>query len=114
MPVVRKNWISVRVQGLLAFNHIIAWLTPPWTSTLEAVKIRLRNRDVLEDSIAMRNVLVVLRHIRQRVTMRLSLIIDAVCHLGFCLRSRPALATKNLFLRQPLAWYQERYEHDRS
>ena len=42
------------------------------------------------------------------VTMLLSLIIDAVCDLGFCLRPSPALAAENLFLRKQLAWYQER------
>ena len=40
--------------------------------------------------------------------MLLSLIIDAVCYLGLCLRPSPALAAENLFLRKQLALYQER------
>jgi hypothetical protein len=40
--------------------------------------------------------------------MLLSLIIDAVCYLGLCLRPSPALAAENFFLRKQLALYQER------
>jgi hypothetical protein len=40
--------------------------------------------------------------------MLLSLIVDAVCYLGLCLRPSPALAAENLFLRKQLALYQER------
>jgi hypothetical protein len=39
--VVRKNWISMLCKGFLAFSHIAAWLTPPWTSALEVVTISL-------------------------------------------------------------------------
>src|ERR1041385_7801011 len=41
IPVVRKNWISVPCKGFLAFSHIAAWLTPPWTSALEVATISL-------------------------------------------------------------------------
>jgi hypothetical protein len=54
----------------------------------------------------MRNVSVRLRHICQLATMLLSLIIDALCYLGLCLRPSPALAAENLFLRKQLALYQ--------
>jgi hypothetical protein len=40
--------------------------------------------------------------------MLLSLIVDAVCYLGLCLRPSPTLAAEDLFLRKPLALYQER------
>ena len=56
----------------------------------------------------MRNVSVRLRHIGQLATMLLSLITDAGCYLGLCLRPSPALAAENLFLRKQLALYQER------
>jgi transposase InsO family protein len=40
--------------------------------------------------------------------MLLSLIADALHYVGLCLRSSPALAAENLFLRKQLALYQER------
>jgi putative transposase len=48
------------------------------------------------------------RQLRQLVSTLLSLIIDAVCYLGLCLRPSPALAAENLFLRKQLALYEER------
>jgi hypothetical protein len=39
--VVRKNWIAMLCKGFLAFSHIAAWLTPPWTSALEVATISL-------------------------------------------------------------------------
>jgi len=48
------------------------------------------------------------RHVRQWVAMLLSLIVDALCYLGLCLRPSPMLAAENLFLRKQLALYQER------
>src|SRR5262249_1542448 len=56
----------------------------------------------------MRNVSDLFRHVRQLATMLISLIIDAVCYLGLCLRPSPALAAENLFLRKQLALYEER------
>jgi putative transposase len=56
----------------------------------------------------MRNVSALFRHVRQRATMLISFIVDAVCYLGLCLRPNPALAAENLFLRQQLALYEER------
>jgi transposase InsO family protein len=56
----------------------------------------------------MRCVAVLFHRGRQRITMLLSLIVDVVCYLGFCLRPSPALAAENLFLRKQLALYQER------
>jgi hypothetical protein len=44
----------------------------------------------------------------QRASILLSLIADAVCYLGLCLRPSPALAAENLFLRKQLALYEER------
>src|SRR5688500_12267219 len=85
-----------------------ACLIPPWTSALKVVKIRLKNHNVLQEPITMRNVSVLLRHIRQLATMLLSLIVDAGCYLGLCLRPSPTLAAENLFLRKQLALYQER------
>ena len=41
LHVVRKNWISMLCKGFLAFSHIAAWLTPPWTSALEVATISL-------------------------------------------------------------------------
>jgi hypothetical protein len=40
--------------------------------------------------------------------MLLSLIVDAVCDLGRCLRPSPTLAAENLLLHKQLALYQER------
>jgi hypothetical protein len=40
--------------------------------------------------------------------MLLSLIVDAGCYLGLCLRPSPTLAAENLFLRKQLTLYQER------
>jgi transposase InsO family protein len=40
--------------------------------------------------------------------MLLSLIVDASCYLGLCLRPSPTLVAENLFLRKQLALYQER------
>jgi len=40
--------------------------------------------------------------------MLLSLIVDAGCYLGLCLRPSPTLAAENLFLRKQLALYQKR------
>ena len=40
--------------------------------------------------------------------MLLTLLGDGMCFLCLCLRSRPALAAENLFLRKQLALYQER------
>src|SRR5262245_26405153 len=56
----------------------------------------------------MRNISGRFRHLRQLVSTLLSLIIDAVCYLGLCLRPSPALAAENLFLRRQLALYEER------
>jgi transposase InsO family protein len=47
-------------------------------------------------------------HVYQLASMLLSLIVDAVCYLGHCLRPSPTLAAENLFLRKQLALYQER------
>jgi hypothetical protein len=55
----------------------------------------------------MRNVSGLFRHVRQLASTLLSLIIDAVCDLGLCLRPHPILAAENLFLRKQLALYQE-------
>jgi putative transposase len=56
----------------------------------------------------MRNISDKFRHLCQLASMLLSLIVDAVCYLGLCLRPSPALAAENLFLRKQLALYQER------
>jgi transposase InsO family protein len=48
------------------------------------------------------------RHVCHLVSVLLSLIIDAACYLGLCLRPSPRLAAENLFLRKQLALYQER------
>jgi hypothetical protein len=56
----------------------------------------------------MQNVSVRLRHLCQLARVLLSLIIDAECDLGLCLRPSPALAAENLFLRKQLTLYQER------
>src|SRR5215471_11592895 len=56
----------------------------------------------------MRNISGRFRQLRQLVSTLLSLIIDAVCYLGLCLRPSPALAAENLFLRKQLALYEER------
>jgi putative transposase len=56
----------------------------------------------------MRNISEHFRRIREPVAMLLSLITDALCYLGLCLRPSPALAAENLFLRKQLALYQER------
>jgi len=42
----------------------------------------------------MRNVLDLLRHVRQLVSMLISFIVDAVCYLGLCLRPSPAVAAE--------------------
>jgi hypothetical protein len=87
---------------------MVASLIPLWTSASEAVKIRLKAHDLLEEAITMQNMSVRLRHLCQLATMLLSLIIDAVCDLGLCLRLGLALAAENLFLRKPWVLYQER------
>ena len=56
----------------------------------------------------MRYVLGSFRHLCQRASMLLSLIANAVCYLGLCLRPSPVLAAENLFLRKQLALYEER------
>ena len=56
----------------------------------------------------MRNVSGQFRHVCHLASMLLSLIVDAVCYLGLCLRPSPTLAAENLFLRKQLALYQER------
>ena len=56
----------------------------------------------------MRNVLVLLHHLCERVAMLLLLIVDAVRFLVLCLRPAPALAAENLFLHKQLTLYQER------
>jgi len=56
----------------------------------------------------MRNVSDLFCHVRQLVSMLISLSVDAVCTLGLCLRPSPALAAENLFLRKQLALYEER------
>jgi len=48
------------------------------------------------------------RHVCQLAVMLLSLIVDASCYLGLCLRPSPTLVAENLFLRKQLALYQER------
>jgi putative transposase len=48
------------------------------------------------------------RHVCHLAAMLLSLIVDAGCYLGLCLRPSPSLAAENLFLRKQLALYQER------
>jgi transposase InsO family protein len=48
------------------------------------------------------------RYVCQLASMLLSLIVDAVCYLGLCLRPSPTLAAENLFLRKQLTLYQER------
>jgi hypothetical protein len=56
----------------------------------------------------MRNISGQFRHLCQLASMLLSLIVDAVCYLGLCLRPSPALAAENLFLRKQLTLDQER------
>jgi transposase InsO family protein len=56
----------------------------------------------------MRNVSGQFRHVCHLVSVLLSLIVDAACYLGLCLRPSPILAAENLFLRKQLALYQER------
>jgi len=56
----------------------------------------------------MRNVSGQFRHVCHLASVLLSLIIDAACYLGLCLRPSPILAAENLFLRKQLALYQER------
>jgi len=56
----------------------------------------------------MRNVSGRLRHIIQPASMLLTLLVDAVCYLGLCLRPHPKLAAEVLFLRKQLALYEER------
>jgi len=62
--------------------------------------ISLWNHDDLEVPIMMRNVSDSLRHLRQRTSRLLSLIVDAVLYLGLCLSPSAALAAENLFLRK--------------
>ena len=56
----------------------------------------------------MRNVSGQFRHVCHLASVLLSLIVDAACYLGLCLRPSPILAAENLFLRKQLALYQER------
>jgi hypothetical protein len=56
----------------------------------------------------MRNVSSLFRRVHELVAMLLSLIADAGCYLGLCLRPSLTLAAENLFLRKQLALYQER------
>jgi transposase InsO family protein len=86
---------------------MMEWLTPPWTLALEVATIRQRNQDDSEEPIMMRNVPKCFGHVRELVTMLLSLIADALRYMRLCLRPSPALAAENLFLRKQLALYQE-------
>lgn len=54
-----------------------------------------------------RNVLGLFHRVRKRAAVLLSLIADAICYLGLCLRPASALAAENLLLRKQLAQYQE-------
>ena len=56
----------------------------------------------------MRNISGSFLHIRQWASMLLSLMDDAVSYLRLGLRPSIALAAENLFLRKPLALYEER------
>jgi hypothetical protein len=84
------------------------WFALPWTSALKVATIGLGNVGDSEEPIIMRNISEHFRRIREPVAMLLSLITDALCYLGLCLRPSPALAAENLFLRKQLALYQER------
>jgi putative transposase len=55
----------------------------------------------------MRNISSRFRQLCQLASTLLSLVIDAGCYLGLCLRPSPALAAENLFLRKQLALYEE-------
>ena len=46
-------------------------------------------------------------------TMLLTLVLDALCFLGLCVRLRLEPAAENLFLRKPLARYQEHHVRPR-
>jgi transposase InsO family protein len=50
-----------------------------------------------------------LQSIGRLTSTLLTLVVDAVRYVGFCLRSPAALAAENLFLRKQLAMYQERH-----
>ena len=54
------------------------------------------------------NVSALFHYVCQLAATLVSLIVDAGCYLGLCLRPSPALAAENLFLRKQLALYQER------
>ena len=56
----------------------------------------------------MRNVSGRLRHLIQPASMLLTLMVDAVCYLGLCLRPHPKRAAEVLFVRKQLALYEER------
>src|SRR5438132_8725558 len=49
-----------------------------------------------------------LRRLTDSFSTLYTLLVDAVCYLGLCLRPSMALAAENLFLRKQLALYQER------
>jgi transposase InsO family protein len=49
-----------------------------------------------------------IRHLGTMIYTLLSVLLDVVRFLALCLRPAPALASENLFLRKPLAQYQER------
>jgi hypothetical protein len=55
----------------------------------------------------MRNVSGQFHYVCQLASTLLSLIVEAGCYLGLCLRPSPTLAAENLFLRKQLALYQE-------
>jgi predicted signal transduction protein with EAL and GGDEF domain len=82
--------------------------TPRWTSALEVATFSPGKHDDSEGLIMMRNISGKFRHFCQLASMLLSLIVDAVCYLGLCIRPSPAMAAENLFLRKQLALYQER------
>jgi putative transposase len=52
------------------------------------------------------------RHLRQLAIMLFTLVLDALCFLGLCVRPSPTLAAENL-LRKQLALYQERHVRPR-
>ena len=88
--------VSPRGVRGFCFVHMMARLTPPWTSALKVATIELKHLDDSEELIMMRNDSVRLRHICQLATMLLSLIADVGRYLGLCLCPSPALAAEHL------------------
>jgi putative transposase len=79
-----------------------------WTVSLPAATIAERHHIPQRDTLAMTRYTRLPHHLIQLAGTLLTLLVDALRYVGFCLRSPATLAAESLFLRKQLAPYRER------